>query len=102
MRIDIVPDKATLGVRAAAQGAQAIRAALAVRGECTIVVATGASQFEMLDALVTEPGIGWSGVTAFHLDEYVGSAGHARRKLPTVSSGALRRTGCRGCGPSFP
>jgi len=77
MRIDIVPDKATLGVRAAAQGAQAIRAALAVRGECTIVVATGASQFEMLDALVTEPGIGWSGVTAFHLDEYVGvSATH--------------------------
>src|SRR3712207_9017965 len=38
----------------------------------TIVVATGASQFEMLDALVAEPDIDWSRVTAFHLDEYVG------------------------------
>src|SRR3712207_50306 len=38
----------------------------------TIVVATGASQFEMLDALVAEPGIDWPRVTAFHLDEYVG------------------------------
>lgn len=72
MIVEVLPDKASLGRQAAADGAKTIRDALAARGECTIIVATGASQFEMLDALVAEPEIDWSRVTAFHLDEYVG------------------------------
>ena len=35
-------------------------------------MATGASQFEFLAALVKEPGIDWTKVTGFHLDEYAG------------------------------
>ena len=70
--IRIVPDKATLGAQAAALGADAIRAALTRHGEATIIVATGASQFEVLQHLVAAEGIDWSKVTAFHLDEYVG------------------------------
>ncbi|WP_449376164.1 6-phosphogluconolactonase, partial [Bosea thiooxidans] len=50
----------------------AIRDELARHGEATIIVATGASQFEMLQHLVAAEGIDWSKVTAFHLDEYVG------------------------------
>lgn len=72
MIIEVLPDKTSLGRRAAADGAKTIRDAVAAKGECTIIVATGASQFEMLDALVSEPEIDWSKVTAFHLDEYVG------------------------------
>lgn len=68
----IVADKQTLGTQAASLGAQAIREALARHGEATIVVATGASQFDVLKALVAAEGIDWSKVTAFHLDEYVG------------------------------
>lgn len=61
------------GARLAASiGAQAIRDAISARGEARIVVATGASQFELLRHLVAAPGIDWSKVTAFHLDEYVG------------------------------
>jgi len=71
MRIAIHPDKMTLGQAAAAEGAQAITQAIEDDGEATIILATGASQFEMLDALVRQP-IDWSRVTAFHLDEYVG------------------------------
>ncbi|POR48684.1 glucosamine-6-phosphate deaminase [Bosea psychrotolerans] len=70
--IRIVPDKATLGAQAAALGADAIREALERHGEATIIVATGASQFEVLQHLVAAEGIDWSKVTAFHLDEYVG------------------------------
>lgn len=70
--IRITPDKNELGRQAAALGAKAIRAALARHGEATIIVATGASQFEMLQNLVAAEGIDWSKVTAFHLDEYVG------------------------------
>jgi glucosamine-6-phosphate deaminase len=72
MKIEILADRAALGRRAAAEGARAIRAALGASGSCTIVVATGASQFDTLAALVAEPDIDWSRVTAFHLDEYVG------------------------------
>ena len=70
--IRIVPDKATLGVNAAAFGAQAIREAQGRFGHANIIVATGASQFELLQNLVLAEGIDWSKVTAFHLDEYVG------------------------------
>ena len=35
------------------------------------MAATGASQFEFLDALTSAPGIDWGKVEVFHLDEYV-------------------------------
>ena len=72
MQIEIFNDKASLGQAAADAGAALIRSAIAKDGEATIIVATGASQFDMLAALVRAPGIDWSKVTAFHLDEYVG------------------------------
>jgi glucosamine-6-phosphate deaminase len=74
MNIQIMPDKTQMGKSAAVAGAQHIRSALAKRGEANIIVATGASQFEMLAALVGEPGINWNRVSGFHLDEYVGLA----------------------------
>jgi glucosamine-6-phosphate deaminase len=71
MRIDIAPTKQELGRRAAMAGGELIRAALAQRGTASVILATGASQFEMLGELVKQP-IDWSQVTCFHLDEYVG------------------------------
>jgi glucosamine-6-phosphate deaminase len=72
--IDIrqLADKAALGAEAAKLGADAIRAAIAAKGSASIIVATGASQFEVLQNLVAAQDIDWSRVTAFHLDEYVG------------------------------
>jgi glucosamine-6-phosphate deaminase len=74
MNIKIMPDKKQMGKSAAADGADFIRQAIAARGEANIIVATGASQFEMLAALVEEPNINWNRLTGFHLDEYVGLA----------------------------
>ncbi len=70
----ICSTKTELGRCAAEAGAEAIRAAIAARGEATIVLATGASQFDTLAALVAAPDIAWNRVTAFHLDEYIGLA----------------------------
>ena len=64
--------KAASGAAAAALGAQAIERTIEERGRANVVVATGASQFEMLDELVKYDQVDWSRVTAFHLDEYVG------------------------------
>ena len=72
MEITISENKVESGKRAAKRGAELIREAIAARGRATMIVATGASQFEMLEALVQEPDIDWSVVTGFHLDEYVG------------------------------
>jgi glucosamine-6-phosphate deaminase len=72
MDIEIMPDKAQTGKSAAAAGAALVREAAAQRGTANIIVATGASQFEMFEHLVREPDINWSKVIGFHLDEYVG------------------------------
>ncbi len=71
MEIVISENKLKLGNNAAQKGAELIRKAIAERGEANIIVATGASQFEMLEALIKEE-IDWSVVTGFHLDEYIG------------------------------
>jgi glucosamine-6-phosphate deaminase len=72
MNKHVYDTKQRLGQQAAATGANAIRQAIKEKGRANIIVATGASQFEMLSALVQEKDVDWSRVTAFHLDEYVG------------------------------
>ncbi|HPF02579.1 MAG TPA: glucosamine-6-phosphate deaminase [Bacteroidales bacterium] len=71
MELIISDSTKEMGVKAAMTGALMIRKAVSVRGTANIIVATGASQFEMLAALVKEK-IDWPKVTAFHLDEYIG------------------------------
>ena len=71
MDVRVHRDKRALGEAAAAEGLAGIGEALDSRGSANVILATGASQFEMLDALVTAD-IDWSRITVFHLDEYVG------------------------------
>lgn len=71
MNVIISETKKELGTVAARKGAQFIKQAIDQNGEATIIVATGSSQFEMLEELVAKD-IDWSKVTCFHLDEYIG------------------------------
>ncbi|MGD0754835.1 MAG: 6-phosphogluconolactonase, partial [Bacteroidales bacterium] len=71
MEIIISETKQILGKKAARMGGELIRKAILDRGTANIILATGASQFEMLSELVKED-IDWSLVRAFHLDEYIG------------------------------
>jgi glucosamine-6-phosphate deaminase len=63
---------AELGKAAAHDAAIAIRSAIDARGSARIVVATGNSQLHTVEAFTSEPGIDWSVVDVFHLDEYAG------------------------------
>jgi len=72
MNIQIFRSKQELGQAAAADAARVIRQAIAERGRAYLIAATGASQFEFLDALVRQPDVDWAKTTFFHLDEYVG------------------------------
>lgn len=70
--LKIFNDKKSLSKAAADHAASAIREAISANGHARIIAATGTSQFDFLDALIGEPGIDWSRVEAFHLDEYIG------------------------------
>lgn len=72
LQIKILADKESLGRAAADQASTSIRGAIRQRGTARIIAATGASQFEFLDALTAVSNIEWSCVEVFHLDEYIG------------------------------
>ncbi|MEZ4772680.1 MAG: glucosamine-6-phosphate deaminase [Bacteroidia bacterium] len=72
MNISTLDTPQALGKAAAARAAELIAAAIAERGSANIILATGASQFEVLSHLATADGIDWAKVTMFHLDEYIG------------------------------
>jgi glucosamine-6-phosphate deaminase len=59
---------------AAVDAADALRAAIAARGEANVMLATGNSQLAFLVELVEMADIAWESVRAFHMDEYVGLA----------------------------
>ena len=72
MRIIVAANVPTMGQQAARDGATKIRDAIAQRGSANIILATGSSQFTMLESLLNERRIPWQKVTIFHLDEYAG------------------------------
>jgi glucosamine-6-phosphate deaminase len=71
MIINIYHNRQNMGVEAARCAADLLQQAITTRGKANLILATGASQFEMLSSLVTKD-IDWSKVTVFHLDEYIG------------------------------
>lgn len=83
MLLRVFNDRIGLGQAAAEQASAAIRRAIAERGQARIIAATAASQLEFLQALTKTPGIDWSRVEVFHLDEYIG--------LPVTHPGSFRK-----------
>jgi glucosamine-6-phosphate deaminase len=82
MKIIVAENSMQLGMVAGATAAQMISYAIEKKGQANIILATGTSQFETLNNLVTED-IDWGRVTMFHLDEYIG--------LPESSPASFRK-----------
>jgi len=64
-----------MAAAAASSAAEAIKNAIKTKGRANIILATGASQIEMLGCLTRRrraEGVDWAEVTMFHLDEYIG------------------------------
>jgi glucosamine-6-phosphate deaminase len=72
MHVKTYADRSTMSRAAALHAARTLRDAIRSRGGARIVAATGASQFDFLEALTAAPDIDWARVEMFHLDEYVG------------------------------
>jgi len=72
MEMIICKDASALGRQAGIAAGEVIRNAIKTKDHASVILATGASQFETLKQLITEKNIDWSKVTMFHLDEYIG------------------------------
>ena len=72
MKVCIYYTPLELGKAAGAYAAEIIRKAIESNGTANIILATGTSQFETLNQVVSEKDIDWSRVVMFHLDEYIG------------------------------
>jgi glucosamine-6-phosphate deaminase len=70
--VRVFEDKISLSRAAAEQASTVVRRAIADRGRARLIVATGTSQIDFLDALTDKENIDWQRVEMFHLDEYLG------------------------------
>jgi glucosamine-6-phosphate deaminase len=82
MKIEIYNTPHELGIASGKKAAKLIGEAIAANGTANIILATGTSQFETLQQLLSE-NIDWSKVTMFHLDEYI--------DLPITHPASFRR-----------
>jgi glucosamine-6-phosphate deaminase len=81
--------RADMGRQAASDVACELRRRLAVQHRVRMIFAAAPSQSPMLDALITEQGIDWGRVSAFHMDEYLGLAKDAPQNFGVWLSRAL-------------
>jgi glucosamine-6-phosphate deaminase len=74
METHVNDSKRSTSQAAADRAADVLNWAIERHGRANFVVATGASQFDFIDALTAKESIDWSKTTMFHLDEYIGLA----------------------------
>ena len=71
MEIKVFDTSKELGKAAAVFSAQVLNRAIAEKGKARLLMSTGASQFDTIEAL-RDADVEWDKVEMFHLDEYIG------------------------------
>lgn len=74
LHVKIMDSRETMGQEAARATAECLQALLDIQPVVNMIFAAAPSQNEMLHYLVQAPGIDWTRVNAFHMDEYIGLA----------------------------
>ena len=87
LHIDQVPvlifeSNQALGARAADDLAEVLIQAIAERGLASLILATGNSQLQFMEALRVKEGIDWDKVVVFHMDEYLGMSDRHPASFP--------------------
>jgi glucosamine-6-phosphate deaminase len=80
--VHIFPSGEALGGRAAADLATILRAALEDKGEASVILATGNSQLQFMEALRARDDVPWDRVVVFHMDEYLGMSDQHPASFP--------------------
>jgi glucosamine-6-phosphate deaminase len=72
MKLEVHPSRQAAAWAAAQAAAEELHRLDRLGISIGVIFATGASQFDTLDALTAIPGLPWNHVRGFHMDEYVG------------------------------
>ena len=74
LTVQIYPSREELGRAAAHEAGNKIKELLGSQENINIIFAAAPSQNEFLENLITQEGIKWERINAFHMDEYIGLA----------------------------
>ena len=72
LSVRVYDTEARMAADAAVLAQRYLQEVLQKNGRAAVILATGNSQLQFLDALVVLGGVDWSCVTLFHMDEYLG------------------------------
>ncbi len=72
MEMKVYQTRLECSQEAGKKAAEILQEAIAKKGTATFIAATGASQFDFLQTLVSDSSVDWKKTRMFHLDEYVG------------------------------
>jgi 6-phosphogluconolactonase/glucosamine-6-phosphate isomerase/deaminase len=89
LAVRVYEDREAMGRAAGLDVADKVREILSEKERVRMVFAAAPSQSEALRALAGEPGINWSRVAAFHMDEYVGLSKEEPQSFGRFLSDAL-------------
>jgi glucosamine-6-phosphate deaminase len=81
MEVVVSSSPIELGERAAHDIASALRKSLDQKDHLRIIFAAAPSQSQMLAALLREPAVDWTRITAFHMDEYLDLSAEAPQRF---------------------
>jgi glucosamine-6-phosphate deaminase len=96
VRIHVSSDFDEMSAAAAVHAERVLAHAIEASGRARVIAATGASQLGFLHRLAASPGVDWSRVELFHLDEYVGlAADHPASFRRVLREHFVDRTGIR-------
>jgi glucosamine-6-phosphate deaminase len=83
MEVIITRNPQELGTQAGTMAADLLVEAIRSKGSAHLILATGTSQFETLQQLISRTDIAWGKVVMFHLDEYI--------NLPITAPASFRK-----------
>jgi glucosamine-6-phosphate deaminase len=72
LKVEVHSSREAAGTAAANASAEALKKLAASGKNVGVIFATGASQIEALKALTAIPGLPWSQIDGFHMDDYIG------------------------------
>lgn len=81
LKVNVYANRKDLGTSAGRAAAAKIKELLEKKDRVRMIFAAAPSQNEFLETLVSDPGIDWSRITAFHMDEYIGLPNDAPQKF---------------------
>lgn len=81
LKVQVLKDRRSLGLSSGRAVATKMRELLNQKANVRMIFAAAPSQNEFLETLVSEAGLDWSRVTAFHMDEYIGLSPEAPQRF---------------------